>query len=176
MPLLASALSLGAPALAPPAITRLYQVTFDPLSLCAEIAPVLHELKAEEDYALYCLLSQLAQVYASVRIDFVMELIKLLRELAAEVAAAPVAEGEEKLETETVESYIIGCTRRGELAVRVDHAAAGPAGNEDLRLSRSVHAKEEHVSAWHASVARGWGAFSRTTTKRRGGGRSGGGR
>ncbi|KAJ7487242.1 hypothetical protein B0H11DRAFT_1114748 [Mycena galericulata] len=159
--LLASALSLGALALAPPAITRLYQVlevTFDPLSLCAEIAPVLRELKAEEDYALYVplleravlsrLLSQLAQVYASVRIDFVMELVEPLRELAAEVpaaaaAAAPVAEGEEKTETETgadapeaakpkhknffdpeqVESYIMGCARRGELAVRVDHAA-----------------------------------------------------
>ncbi|KAJ7462271.1 hypothetical protein B0H11DRAFT_1923291 [Mycena galericulata] len=42
--------------LAPPAISRLYQVlevTFHPLSLCAEIALVLRELKAEEDYALY---------------------------------------------------------------------------------------------------------------------------
>ncbi|KAJ7432986.1 hypothetical protein B0H11DRAFT_2259948 [Mycena galericulata] len=122
--LFASALSPGALALAPPpppAITRLYQVlevTFDALSLCAEIAPVLHELKAEEDYALDVpllervvlsrllshLLSQLAQVYASVRIDFVMELVKPLRELAVEVpaaAAAPIAAGEEKPETET---------------------------------------------------------------------------
>ncbi|KAJ7430278.1 hypothetical protein B0H11DRAFT_1943365 [Mycena galericulata] len=110
-PLLASALSLGALALPPRAITCLYQVTFDPLSLCAKIAPVLRELKAEEDYALYVpllecavlsrLLSQLAQVYARIRIDFVMELVKPLR----------------------VESYIMGCARRGELAVRVDHAA-----------------------------------------------------
>ncbi|KAJ7435125.1 hypothetical protein B0H11DRAFT_2257627 [Mycena galericulata] len=111
-PLLASALSLGALALPPRAITCLYQVTFDPLSLCAKIAPVLRELKAEEDYALYVpllecavlsrLLSQLAQVYARIRIDFVMELVKPLRQ---------------------VESYIMGCARRGELAVRVDHAA-----------------------------------------------------
>ncbi|KAJ7431503.1 hypothetical protein B0H11DRAFT_2385011 [Mycena galericulata] len=106
----------------PPAITCLYQVlevTFDALSLCAEIAPVLRELKAEEDYALDVpllervvlshllshLLSQLAQVYASVRINFVTELVKPLRELAVEVpaaAAAPVAAGEEKPETETV--------------------------------------------------------------------------
>ncbi|KAJ7431412.1 hypothetical protein B0H11DRAFT_2262047 [Mycena galericulata] len=121
--LFASALSPGALALAPPppppppAITRLYQVlegTFDALSLCAEIAPVMRELKAEGDYALDVpllervvlshLLSQLAQVYASFRIDFVTELVKPLRELAVEVpaaAAAPVAAGEEKPETET---------------------------------------------------------------------------
>ncbi|KAJ7479941.1 hypothetical protein B0H11DRAFT_2233517 [Mycena galericulata] len=71
---LTSALSLSALVLAPPAVTRLYQtleVTFDPVSLCAEIAPVLRELKAEEDYTLYvpllkrAVLSQLAHVYAS---------------------------------------------------------------------------------------------------------------
>ncbi|KAJ7456277.1 hypothetical protein B0H11DRAFT_2321889 [Mycena galericulata] len=133
---LTSALSLSALALAPPTVTRLYQtleVTFDPLSLCAEIAPVLRELKAEEDYALYVpllkhavlsrLLRQLAHVYASV----------------PTAAAAPIAAGEEKPETETVtdapepakpkhknffdpeqvESYIMGCVRCGELAVDV---------------------------------------------------------
>ncbi|KAJ7468383.1 hypothetical protein B0H11DRAFT_2305367 [Mycena galericulata] len=111
---------LCALALAPPAVTRLYQtleVTFDPLSLCAEIAPVLRELKAEEDYALYVpllkravlsrLLSQLAHVYASVPTA-----------AAAPIAAEPVKPKHKNFfDPEQVESYIMGCVRCGELAV-----------------------------------------------------------
>ncbi|KAJ7641309.1 hypothetical protein FB45DRAFT_1000054 [Roridomyces roridus] len=128
--LLADALSRDALKRAPAAITQLYdvlEVTFDPLTLCSAVAPILKELAASTDYAPYIpllqrallsrLLSQLAQVYASVRIPFIMDLLSPLREL----------EGEEKqekgvFEPEQVESYIMGCARRGELSVRVDHA------------------------------------------------------
>ncbi|KAJ7186707.1 hypothetical protein C8R46DRAFT_278235 [Mycena filopes] len=147
--LLADALARDVLRRAPPAITRLYnvlEVSFDPLTLCSEVAPILRELAGSEDYKAYVpllqravlsrLLSQLAQVYASVRISFIMELVAPLREAAAPAPTEPV-EGEtgaEKTEEtpkvdikgafdpEQVESYIMGCARRGELAVRVDHA------------------------------------------------------
>jgi translation initiation factor 3 subunit A len=71
------------------------------------------------------LLSQLAQVYASVRIAFIMELVAPLRDAPAAAAegADPSAEKEKgAFDPEQVESYIMGCARRGELSVRVDHA------------------------------------------------------
>ncbi|KAJ7019631.1 translation initiation factor eIF3a [Mycena alexandri] len=168
--LLADALARDVLRRAPPAITRLYnvlEVSFDPLTLCAEVAPILRELSASEDYKAYVpllqravlsrLLSQLAQVYASVRISFIMELVAPLRKaatapaptgpvsfikelvapireaVASVTASAEPVEGVEKTEEppktekgafdpEQVESYIMGCARRGELAVRVDHA------------------------------------------------------
>ncbi|KAJ7725963.1 hypothetical protein B0H16DRAFT_1698201 [Mycena metata] len=145
--LLADALARDVLRRAPPAITRLYnvlEVSFDPLTLCTEVAPILRELSASEDYKAYVpllqravlsrLLSQLAQVYASVRISFIMELVAPLREAAAtppaSVEGEASAEKTEELpkaekgafDPEQVESYIMGCARRGELAVRVDHA------------------------------------------------------
>ncbi|KAJ7112946.1 hypothetical protein C8R44DRAFT_842082 [Mycena epipterygia] len=122
---------------APAPIKQLYnvlEVTFDPLTLCAAVAPILTELRATPDYAAYVpllqrallsrLLSQLAQVYASVRISFIMELVTPLREVPAESVEGEPTTAAEKgaFEPEQVESYIMGCARRGELSVRVDHA------------------------------------------------------
>ncbi|KAJ7320820.1 hypothetical protein DFH08DRAFT_789026 [Mycena albidolilacea] len=123
--LLSSALAAGVLKLAPKPIQQLYEVLevrFDPLALCTEVAPILAELAAHDaegkqgEWAPYVpalqravlsrLMSQLAQVYASVRIAFVLELVAPLRTDASS----------------QVESYIMGCARRGELAVRVDHA------------------------------------------------------
>ncbi|KAF7313200.1 Eukaryotic translation initiation factor 3 subunit A [Mycena kentingensis (nom. inval.)] len=118
---------------APEAIRKLYdvlEVTFDPLTLCADVAPLLISLRASADYAPYVpllqravlsrLLSQLAQVYASVRIAFVMELVAPLR------SQEPATDGDSQkaavFDPEQVEGYIMGCARRGELRVRVDHA------------------------------------------------------
>ncbi|KAF7290300.1 Eukaryotic translation initiation factor 3 subunit A [Mycena chlorophos] len=129
--LLKDALARDALKHAPESIRKLYdvlEVTFDPLTLCTDVAPLFATLKTSPDYAPYLpllqravlsrLLSQLAQVYASVRIAFVMDLVAPLRE-------AP--EGDEKpapsvFDPEQVESYIMGSARRGELRVRVDHA------------------------------------------------------
>ncbi|KAJ6452266.1 hypothetical protein C8R45DRAFT_916283 [Mycena sanguinolenta] len=125
---------------APAPIKQLYdvlEVTFDPLTLCANVAPILAQLRASADYAPYVpllqrallsrLLSQLAQVYASVHISFVMELVAPLRTEDAEGGSEDTTD-KEKLkggsvfDPEQVESYIMGCARRGELSVRVDHA------------------------------------------------------
>ncbi|KAJ6459249.1 hypothetical protein C8R45DRAFT_843370, partial [Mycena sanguinolenta] len=106
---------------APAPIKQLYdvlEVTFELLTLCANVAPILAQLRTSVDYAPYVpllqhallsrLLSQLAQVYASVRISFVMELEK--------------PKGGSVFDPEQGESYIMGCAQRGELSVRVDHA------------------------------------------------------
>lgn len=140
--------------LAPSAIQQLYtilEVSFDPLSLCASVAPLLSSLRLSEEWKVYVplleravlsrLMAQLAQVYESVGVGFVGGLVEPLR-VAAEAAAAAAAtangdaaaptEGEDKaaptsakspFSAPQIESYIMGCARRGELAVRVDHAA-----------------------------------------------------
>ncbi|KAF8175523.1 hypothetical protein K438DRAFT_91288 [Mycena galopus ATCC 62051] len=75
---------------------------------------------------LSCLMSQLNEVYASVCIVFIMELVAPLRDAAAEVSAAeaPTKGTEAKTKTvsytfdpEAVEFYIMGCACCGELAV-----------------------------------------------------------
>ncbi|KAF7291111.1 Eukaryotic translation initiation factor 3 subunit A [Mycena indigotica] len=116
---------------APDSIRKLYdvlEVTFDPLTLCADVAPLFSALATSADYAPYLpllqravlsrLLSQLAQVYASVRIAYVMELVAPLRAGDSEQIDKPIS----VFDPEQVESYIMGCARRGELRVRVDHA------------------------------------------------------
>ncbi|KAJ7199603.1 translation initiation factor eIF3a [Mycena pura] len=122
---------------APAPIKQLYdvlEVTFDPLTLCSAVSPILAELRVTPDYAAYVpllqravlsrLLSQLAQVYASVRIAFVMELVAPLRE--CELTPEPTTDheggGKNAFDPEQIEGYIMGCARRGELSVRVDHA------------------------------------------------------
>ncbi|KAJ6583222.1 hypothetical protein B0H10DRAFT_2097705 [Mycena sp. CBHHK59/15] len=123
--LLADALARDVLRRAPTSAQQLYhelEVAFDPLTLCASVAPLFATLRGAPDYAPYVpllqrallsrLLSQLAQVYASVRVAFIMELVEPLREGCTDGAFEP----------EQVESYIMGCARRGELSVRVDHA------------------------------------------------------
>ncbi|KAF7334436.1 Eukaryotic translation initiation factor 3 subunit A [Mycena venus] len=153
--LLADALARDVLRRAPKVVTQLYtvlEVEFDPLTLCERVAPLLAELRQSEVYSVYVslleravlsrLLSQLAQVYASVKIDFVMALVAPLR-----AAAAAEEKPDETPETSeaakgakattaffspsSVESYIMGCARRGELSVRVDHAAGSIAFVDD---------------------------------------------
>jgi translation initiation factor 3 subunit A len=98
------------------------EVTFDPLSLCESIAPLLLSLSTDSAYAPYLpllqrallsrLLSQLSQIYSTIKIRTVLSLIVPLREAGLEGA----------YDDEQIEAYIMGCARRGELNIRVDHA------------------------------------------------------
>ncbi|KAJ6489927.1 hypothetical protein C8R45DRAFT_1138832, partial [Mycena sanguinolenta] len=107
---------------APMPIKQLYDVlkgTFEPLTLCVNVAPIPARLHVSVDYTPYVpllqyvllsrLLSQLAQVYASVCISF-------------DTTNKEKPKGSSMFDPEQVESYIMGCTWRGELSVRVDHA------------------------------------------------------
>lgn len=113
--------------LCPQSIKELYdilEVTFDPLSLCSSIAPLFTTLSSDVNSAKYLpllqravlsrLLSQLSQVYSSVNISQLLELVAPLRDLAIEGASA--------FDNEQIEAYIMRCARRGELNIRVNHA------------------------------------------------------
>ncbi|CCL98379.1 uncharacterized protein FIBRA_00374 [Fibroporia radiculosa] len=125
--LLRDALSRNVLKLSPESIKSLYnilEVTFDPLTLCSSIAPLLKSLAADPSYTSYIpllqrallsrLLSQLSQVYSSIKISNLLELVSPIRDLEMEGASA--------YDEEQVEAYVMGCARRGELNIRVDHA------------------------------------------------------
>ncbi|KAL0574223.1 eukaryotic translation initiation factor 3 subunit A, partial [Marasmius crinis-equi] len=120
--LLKDALSRDVLKLSPAPVKSLYQlleVTFNPLTLCSSIAPLLNTL--ESSYLPYLpllhqallsrLFSHLSQVYSSIKITNLLELVKPLRDAGVEGA----------YEDEQIEAYIMGCARRGELNIRVDH-------------------------------------------------------
>lgn len=104
---------------------NILEVTFDPLTLCSTIAPLFQSLSTDTSYAPYLpllqhallsrLLSQLSQVYSSIKIDNLLELVAPLR--------ASTTEGTSVFDEEQIEAYVMGCARRGELNIRVDHAA-----------------------------------------------------
>ncbi|ESK91832.1 eukaryotic translation initiation factor 3 subunit [Moniliophthora roreri MCA 2997] len=129
--LLRDALSRDVLKLSPAPVKALYQlleVTFDPLTLCSSIAPLLNSLSASSSsesspsYAPYLpllhqallsrLLSHLSQIYSSIKISNLLSLVAPLKEAGVEGA----------YDDEQIEAYVMGCARRGELHVRVDHS------------------------------------------------------
>lgn len=114
--------------LSPQSVKALYnvlEVTFDPLTLCSAVTPLLKDLHNDPAYAAYIpllqrallsrLLFQLSQVYSSVKIVHLLELVAPIREVHLA--------GTNAFDEEQIEAYVMGCARRGELSVRVDHAA-----------------------------------------------------
>ncbi|KAF8261433.1 hypothetical protein EI94DRAFT_1667128 [Lactarius quietus] len=129
--LLRDALSRNVLKLASESIRSLYnilEVTFDPLTLCVDVAPLFRALSEDTSYAPYLpllqrallsrLISQLAQVYSSITIDNLLSLLQPLREALAEGSGDPAI-----YEPEQIEAYIMRGTHAGELNVRVDHAS-----------------------------------------------------
>ncbi|KAI0919910.1 hypothetical protein AcV5_001857 [Taiwanofungus camphoratus] len=125
--LLKDALARNVLKLSPDTVKSLYnilEVTFDPLTLCESVAPLLRVLPTDTSYTSYIpllqravlsrLLYQLSQVYSSIKISNLLELVAPIRDIGTEGAGA--------YDDEQVEAYVMGCARRGELHVRVDHA------------------------------------------------------
>lgn len=114
-------------------------MTFDPLSLCDTIAPLLKELSTEASYSSYLpllqrallsrLLAQVAQVYRTMKIAALLELVAPLQS-AFEGAYGP----------EQVEAFLIGCARAGDVRVRVDHASGSLEFLDDAFASPSAAA------------------------------------
>ncbi|KAL1729149.1 hypothetical protein EV714DRAFT_285140 [Schizophyllum commune] len=125
--LLKDALARDVLRLSPQPVKDLYnilEVTFDPLSICKNVAPLLDTLSkpASDDvpnpYASYLpllhrallsrLLSQLGQIYSTIHLSTLHSLVEPLG-----------------VQGEQVESFVVGCAHRGELGpgikVRVDH-------------------------------------------------------
>ncbi|KAF1934244.1 uncharacterized protein M421DRAFT_389 [Didymella exigua CBS 183.55] len=116
------ALSKGLLKRARPEIRDLYnilEVDFHPLSICKKISPILAQIGADEEMKKYVgplqqviltrLFQQLSQVYDSVQIKFVLDL-----------AQFPEPFGVSKA---TIEKFIMNGCKKGDLAIRIDHAA-----------------------------------------------------
>jgi translation initiation factor 3 subunit A len=105
---------------------QILEVTFHPLTICSAISPVFKQLSEDPSYAPYLpllhrvllsrLFSQLSTVYSSVKISHVLELVAPL-----ETPVEP-SENKQSYNQERIEAFIMGCAKRGELQIRVDHA------------------------------------------------------
>ncbi|KAI5121744.1 hypothetical protein M0805_009033 [Coniferiporia weirii] len=123
--LLKEALSRNVLKVSPLVVKSLYEileVTFDPLTLCSVVAPLLKELSADASYASYLpllqrallsrLLAQLAQVYTTMELTQLRGLVTPLQD-SFEGAYGPAQ----------VEAFLTACARRGDLRVHIDHAS-----------------------------------------------------
>lgn len=125
------------------ALYQILEVDTHPLTMCSTVAPIFRSLAADPLYVPYLshlngvllsrLLNQLSQVYSSVRLSYISELIAPLNEPwnlpTAEVANAAV---QEMWDASKLEAFIMGCALRGELLVRIDHADESIAFVSDL--------------------------------------------
>ncbi|RYN22548.1 Eukaryotic translation initiation factor 3 subunit A [Alternaria arborescens] len=115
------ALSKGLLKRARPEIRDLYnilEVDFHPLSICKKISPILSQIGADEGMEKYVgplqqviltrLFQQLSQVYDSVKIEFVLGLAQFPEPF--HVSAG------------TIEKFIMNGCKKGDLAIRTDHA------------------------------------------------------
>ncbi|KAF8151510.1 hypothetical protein B0H34DRAFT_727963 [Crassisporium funariophilum] len=164
--LLKDALSRDVLKLSPPSIKSLYnilEVTFDPLTLCASIAPLLQTLSSDEAYSPYLtllqrallsrLLSQLSQVYSTIKLSSLLALVAPLKE----------AEVEGAFDEEQVEAYIMGCARRGELNVRVDHKDGSITFVDDPFVSNDESQPSSSTSGSSSSSTRGEASIQPST-------------
>lgn len=104
-----------------PEIRELYnilEVDFHPLSICKKISPILSQIGSDPEMEKYVLplqqviltrlFQQLSQVYESVELKFVYELAQFPE--PAQVTSA------------TIEKFIMNGCKKGDLAIRIDHA------------------------------------------------------
>ncbi|KAF2815943.1 uncharacterized protein BDZ99DRAFT_432805 [Mytilinidion resinicola] len=116
------ALSKGLLSRAREEIRELYnilEVDFHPLSICKKISPILAKIGADEEMKKYVgplqqviltrLFQQLSQVYDSVQIQFVLDLAQFPDPF--------------QVTTGVIEKFIMNGCKKGDLAIRVDHAA-----------------------------------------------------
>ncbi|BGP12923.1 hypothetical protein JCM10213_004342 [Rhodosporidiobolus nylandii] len=116
-----------------PELRSLYnilEVDFHPLSITSKIEPILAQLEQNPDTARYVaplkdvvlarLFQQLAQVYASLKIERVVKL------------ASFAADGEKDATRRRVERYVTEACRRGDVDVTIDHASGSIKFDEDL--------------------------------------------
>ncbi|KAI9796728.1 MAG: eukaryotic translation initiation factor 3 subunit A [Sarcosagium campestre] len=115
------AMSKGLLKRAKPEIRELYnilEVDFHPLSICKKISPILSKIGADPDMEKYVLplqqviltrlFQQLSQVYESVETDFVYGLAQFPEPF--------------QISTATIEKFIMNGCKKGDLAIRIDHA------------------------------------------------------
>ncbi|TVY44140.1 Eukaryotic translation initiation factor 3 subunit A [Lachnellula subtilissima] len=115
------AMSKGLLKRARPEIRELYnilEVDFHPLSICQKISPILTKIGADEELAKYVLplqqviltrlFQQLSQVYETVDLAFVENLARFPEPF--------------QVSRDTIEKFIMNGNKKGDLAIRMDHA------------------------------------------------------
>ena len=130
-----------------PQIRDLYnilEVDFHPLSICQKISPILAEIGADEELQKYILplqqviltrlFQQLSQVYETVDLEFVQSLAQFPEPFQ-------VTRG-------TIEKFIMNGNKKGDLAIRMDHATGVLSFDVDVFSSaKAVHAGSAAGSA-----------------------------
>lgn len=150
------ALSKGLLKRARPEIRDLYnilEVDFHPLSICKKISPILAKIGADEEMKKYVLplqqviltrlFQQLSQVYETVELGFVLELAQFPDPF--------------QMSASTIEKFIMNGCKKGDLAIRIDHATGVLTFDTDVFSSaRALHpgSGAGSASAEAASVQR----------------------
>ncbi|KAH8880695.1 hypothetical protein GQ53DRAFT_754817 [Thozetella sp. PMI_491] len=130
-----------------PEIRDLYnilEVDFHPLSICQKISPILAQIGADEEMQKYIaplqqviltrLFQQLSQVYETVDLEFVESLAKFPEPFQ-------VTRG-------TIEKFIMNGNKKGDLAIRMDHATGVLSFDADVFSSaKAAHAGSAAGSA-----------------------------
>ncbi|KAK4043242.1 eIF3 p110 [Parachaetomium inaequale] len=130
-----------------PEIRELYnilEVDFHPLSICQKISPILAQIGADEEMQKYILplqqviltrlFQQLSQVYETVDLEFVQSLAQFPEPFQ-------VTRG-------TIEKFIMNGNKKGDLAIRMDHATGVLSFDVDVFSSaKAVHAGSAAGSA-----------------------------
>lgn len=132
---------------AQPEIRDLYnilEVDFHPLSICQKISPILLQIGADEEMKKYIaplqqviltrVFQQLSQVYETVDLEFVQSLVQFPEPFQ-------VTRG-------TIEKFIMNGNKKGDLAIRMDHATGVLSFDVDIFSSaKAVHAGSAAGSA-----------------------------
>ena len=139
-----------------PEIRELYnilEVDFHPLSICRKISPILAQIGGDEEMSKYVqplqqviltrLFQQLSQVYESVELKFVLGLAQFPEPF--QVSSA------------TIEKFIMNGCKKGDLAIRVDHATGVLTFDSDVFSS---------AKALHPGSAAGSAETENTTVQR----------
>lgn len=122
-------------------------MTFEPLTICATVAPVFRDLAVDAAYAPYLpllhrvlvsrLLSQLSEVYSSINISHFISLVAPLND-----AGLPGSSTSEEDVTrvdiwnkEHIEAFVMSAARRGEILVRINHAEGTLTFTDDIFVS-----------------------------------------
>lgn len=134
------AMSKGLLKRARPEIRELYnilEVDFHPLSICKKISPILSQIGADAEMEKYVLplqqviltrlFQQLSQVYETVDLNFVENLAQFPEPF--------------QVTRETIEKFIMNGNKKGDLAIRMDHATGVLSFDTDVFSStKAIHA------------------------------------
>ncbi len=133
------AMSKGLLKRARPEIRELYnilEVDFHPLSICQKISPILTKIGADAEMQKYVLplqqviltrlFQQLSQVYETVDLGFVQDLAKFPEPF--------------QVTRDTIEKFIMNGNKKGDLAIRMDHATGVLSFDTDVFSStKAIH-------------------------------------